>query len=159
MLLFANVRKFFAVTPLERSIFLQSVILLPATNLGLKVLGLKGFQTILDRASHSQKDHSVTDNVLGDARIIARMVQAASRHGIFTGQCLQQSLVLWWVLRRHGLESSLRIGMQKEQDSIKGHAWVELGGAVLNDTEDVGKRFKTLLSWNASEPFHTECES
>jgi hypothetical protein len=35
----------------------------------------------------------------------------------------------------------LRIGIRKHGDRLEAHAWVELHGAVLNDTRNVGERF------------------
>jgi hypothetical protein len=45
------------------------------------------------------------------------------------------------LLRRRGIAGDLRIGVRKEAGRFEAHAWVELGGRVLNDNEDVGERF------------------
>ncbi len=56
------------------------------------------------------------------------------------GQILAQTRV-WWLLRRQGVASELRIGVRKEQGRFEAHAWVEREGVALNDGSDVNVRF------------------
>jgi hypothetical protein len=55
--------------------------------------------------------------------------------------CLDRSVLLWFALRLHGIDSDIRIGVSPSGDTIDGHAWVELDGKVLNDDEDVAQHF------------------
>lgn len=66
----------------------------------------------------------------------------AGRHGPYRAKCLPQSLTLWWLLRRQGIESQLRFGARKNARRMEAHAWVEFEGTPLNDSADVGERFK-----------------
>lgn len=59
---------------------------------------------------------------------------SANRSPIHTN-CLQRSLTLWSLLRRKGIESELRIGVDKQSGALKAHAWLEKDGVVLNDTK------------------------
>jgi len=43
-------------------------------------------------------------------------------------------LALWWLLRRHGVSAELRLGARKQSNRFEAHAWVELDGAILNDS-------------------------
>ena len=58
-----------------------------------------------------------------------------------TPSCLDRSVFLWFVLRLHGIDGDLRIGIAPNDDTIEGHAWVELDGDVLNDADDIAKHF------------------
>ena len=58
---------------------------------------------------------------------------AAARNFFVDTNCLEQSLVLWWLLRRRGIAAELRIGARKEFERFEAHAWVEVDSAVLND--------------------------
>jgi hypothetical protein len=49
--------------------------------------------------------------------------------------CLEQSLALTWLLRRRGVPAELRIGVQPRP--FYAHAWVEVGGAPLNEPADL----------------------
>ena len=50
-------------------------------------------------------------------------------------------MTLWWLLRRDGVEGELHIGARKEGTEFKAHAWVELGGEVLNDSAEVHNHY------------------
>lgn len=87
---------------------------------------------------------------LPEARRLARLVDGAARLGPANANCLERSLVLWWLLRRRGLSSELRIGVRRRPGSPSGagtldfHAWIEHDGAVVNDASDVRARFATF---------------
>ncbi|HEV2299762.1 MAG TPA: lasso peptide biosynthesis B2 protein [Candidatus Acidoferrales bacterium] len=78
---------------------------------------------------------------INEARAEARMIEAASRHGIARGNCLSRSVALWWLLRRKGINAELRIGARRAGEGLEAHAWVELGGTILNDEDDVRESF------------------
>lgn len=66
------------------------------------------------------------------ARAVERRVSAAARHLPLATNCLDQSMTLWWMLRRRGVAGKLRIGARKGTARFEAHAWVELGDAVLD---------------------------
>jgi hypothetical protein len=45
------------------------------------------------------------------------------------------------LLGRHGIETDLRIGVRRALGQFEAHAWVELDGIALNDSNDVGQRY------------------
>lgn len=49
--------------------------------------------------------------------------------------CLEQSLTLFFLLRRRGVPAELRMGVQPRP--FLAHAWVEVGGRPLNEREDL----------------------
>lgn len=65
------------------------------------------------------------------------MVAAAAKEGIVRGKCLEQSIVLWWLLLRKRLPAELRIGVRQSDAGLEAHAWVEVQGNIVNDSEDV----------------------
>ena len=44
---------------------------------------------------------------------LARLVGAAATHGPYRGNCLKQSLVLWWLLRLGKIESDFASGSER----------------------------------------------
>ncbi len=54
--------------------------------------------------------------------------------------CVAESLLLEAMLRRSGEQPHLRIGVDPTNPS-SAHAWVEVDGAVINDTDDVAQRW------------------
>lgn len=127
----------------ERRLLIQALFLLPLTALILRLLGFRHWQSslaslvpIADPQAGSQLESAVQR-----AHVTARMVRAAAWHGPYRAKCLQQALVLWWLLRRQGIHNELRIGVRKEGNRLEAHAWVEVLGTPVNDSDDVGQRF------------------
>jgi hypothetical protein len=78
---------------------------------------------------------------LSEIRRVVQMVKLAVKYSPPWASCLRKSLVLWYLLRRKGIESELRIGSRRNEGKFEGHAWIEYQGMVLNDTPDVRERF------------------
>jgi hypothetical protein len=129
-------KKFWRLSGYERGVALQAAGGLLATWLGLRLTGFRRWKSALAHLAPSanttarQQDASQTES----AEVIARMAAAAARNVFFGTNCLEQSLVLWWLLRRRGISAELRIGARKEFQRFEAHAWVEVDSAVLNDT-------------------------
>lgn len=137
-------RRFIGLSARERLLLSQSLVLLPFAALALSVMGLGRYQRLLERFSRGSKA-----GVGGDGRGLrdrvrktARLVEAAGRYGPYRAKCLPKSLTLWWLLRRQGIESQVRFGARKNARRMEAHAWVEFEGTPLNDSTDVGERFK-----------------
>lgn len=56
--------------------------------------------------------------------------------------CLQRSTVATWMLRRRGIAAELVIGFRPVP--VESHAWVEVGGRVVNDRPQYQKFFRVL---------------
>jgi hypothetical protein len=69
------------------------------------------------------------------------MSAAAARNLFFSTNCLEKSLVLWWLLRRRGIAAELRIGARKELGRFEAHAWVEMDSQVMNDAGEEHRHF------------------
>jgi hypothetical protein len=124
----------------ERSLLLQALILLPLVTLSLKLWGMRRTQSLL--AKLPQQTRSVPSAVLlPKVEKTARMVRISARYSVLWTNCLKKSLVLWFLLRRQGIESELRIGVRRDQGEFQAHAWVEYEGIVLNDTQNVRQKF------------------
>lgn len=62
-----------------------------------------------------------------------RRMNAASRvlrHWPFGDTCLRQALVCGWLLR--GLRPALQLGVAKVDGEVQAHAWLVVGGAVVD---------------------------
>src|SRR5215207_3245012 len=109
-------RKLWRLSGSELLLLVQSGFALPAVAALIRIKGLRNCQASLARltrvASHSDAEAFGPDEQR--ARAVARMVRAAAARGPFKANCLQQSVTLWWLLRRRGLESEIRIGTRKE---------------------------------------------
>lgn len=169
-------RSFWRLDGDDRWLLLHSFLLLGFVAISLKFWGFKRTQAALAKLLEKKKPGfynnvgnnseiwekkkkpGFCDNVGGEAEIwekkpgfykiikTTRMVQLAARYCQPWANCLKKSLVLWGLLRRQGIESELRIGVQKEEENFAAHAWVEYEGFVLNDRQNVRDRFSMFDS-------------
>jgi len=130
-------------SPFELWVLLQALFLLPLVVLGLRLKGFKSVQSTLANQLPAG-GVSIQNNTLSQAHIIARMVKAASVHGLYSATCLPQSLLLSWFLKRRGITADLCFGVNKTETQLEAHAWVEVDGIPVNDTQDVRERYAPL---------------
>jgi hypothetical protein len=53
-------------------------------------------------------------------------------------------MLVWWILRARGFDSTVCFGVRTEDGHLEAHAWVEHEGNVIDDTEDVRVRYRPL---------------
>ncbi len=123
----------------DRRLVLHLVALLPSVAAAIRIFGLRRVCRFFSRHPVIGEGTGVPD--AQRAREAGRLVNAAAFRIPGRPNCLTRSVALWWILRRRGIESALRIGVRTAAGHLEAHAWVELGGLVLNDDPDVGERF------------------
>jgi Transglutaminase-like superfamily len=73
---------------------------------------------------------------------VCRAVEEACIWYFKRAYCLQRSTVATWMLRRRGVAAELVIGFRPAP--VDSHAWVEVGGQVVNDRPQYQKFFRVL---------------
>jgi len=142
-------RKLQQLSASERRLLIQALVLLPLTFCGVYVLGVSRWHRFLAQLASFGNTPNRT-LVIADvetamqAQAIARMVKIAAEKGIYEARCLQQTLVLWCLLRRNQIESEIRFGARKKEKELQAHAWVEVSGVALNEDSDVCLHFSPL---------------
>ncbi len=63
-----------------------------------------------------------------------RAVRRAKRLWPTEVVCLQTALVLHEVLAHRGIATAVRLGVRMSEGDVAAHAWLEVGGWVLDDT-------------------------
>lgn len=127
----------------ERRAFLDFVWLIPAMRAGLRLAGFKRWYRWLDQ--RLRRGGAPPDAPERIARALGAL-QRARRYAPYRGNCLSQSLALWWRLGRAGVIVELCLGAQVVDGAFLAHAWVEHEGRILNDMPDVRARFAPLSS-------------
>ena len=130
----------------EWSLLLLSVFMLPLIAMLVRFSGYNRTKALLNKCISTRSGHDNLQQAGSDqAYSIARMVSVASRYGPWRANCLKQSLLLWWLLARRGLESEIRFGVWKEADEdFEAHAWVEFNGFNLCDSDILQQKFRRL---------------
>ena len=120
-----------------------AVVGLPVSALGVRLFGLRRWMGFVERAMTRPGSPRAAED-LKQATATGRVVAIASRHAPYRGNCLSRSLTLWWLLLGQGIRSDLRIGVTRPPGQFSAHAWIEYQGIVLNDRQDVGRRYSTF---------------
>ena len=128
-------QRFRALDPKAQKFFGRAVILLPWVMVSLRLRGFKKTQARLqERLPPAPQVASGADHEM--VQTICRMVKAAGHYGIARPNCLEESLVLWYLLQRERAAAALRIGVRKSSGEFEAHAWVEYHGAALNQGDE-----------------------
>lgn len=125
-----------------------------ATRVGLRVLGFRRWEKVLGRLTLAGERRGggavAMDAEMDRARRLARLQASAERHLFFRPSCLEHSLVMRWMLARHGVAANLRFGGRKEESRFEAHAWVEVGGVALDELKGEQGNFVPFDAANAS---------
>jgi hypothetical protein len=129
--------KFWRLNAQSRVAVFEAVAALAATWVGIRVVGFPLWKSTLlwltsgARGRWSTAKTSLTSPV----RSLMRIEGAAARHLFFRPNCLEQSLTLWWLLQRRRIAAELRFGARKQEGRFEAHAWVEVDGVRVSETE------------------------
>lgn len=134
-------RKLRRLPGVERWLLFQAIILIFAVSLAQRWTSVRRLHAVLLRLSKTGRSATSVRRQSFAADDVARLVRIAAHRGIPGSTCLPQALVLWTLLRRHGFDAAIHFGVRKNAGALEAHAWVEIEGRVLNDTDDVGERF------------------
>jgi hypothetical protein len=136
-------RGFWRLSAGSRGVALQAAAALAATRVGLRLAGFQRWKSVLVWLTPRDVNPTASQATaqIETARDIARIQDAVSRHLIFHASCLEQSLVLCWLLGRRGIPAELRIGARKDAGRFEAHAWVEVGSVILNDSGEAHLHF------------------
>jgi hypothetical protein len=137
---------FWSLSPAERWLAVQALGLLSFTKFALHFLSVPNLQFVLAASLKGIKSgrQRFGDAPLQAAWNHARIVAMAARNLPFSVTCLPKSIVLWYLLKRSGVDSELQIGMRQEAGKLAAHAWVECLGQVVGDPSDVREQFATF---------------
>ncbi len=127
-------------TPRQRRILIRALVALPPVAVGLRLAGWARLRLAMARLSPRKAARAGFDTA-SYARDAAYVTNLLGGQRPLSATCLRRSAVLWWLLRREGLDAQVVLGARKEGGRFEAHAWVEAGGAVLNDRPDVRQHY------------------
>jgi hypothetical protein len=136
-------RRFLRLPPDQRATVLRAAVLFLLTQAGLRVMGFQRWKELIERLFVPDRPYKHLEPAaqFDTAKRIVRAVRSVELHGPVTSNCLVRSMVLWFLLRRAGIDGELHIGARKKGSQLQAHAWVELGGQVLNDSIEVHQHY------------------
>jgi len=136
-------RRFLERPPEDRALILRAALILPLTEIGLRLFGFRHWKRMIEKFFlPAHLPQSLPADLQRETALRAvRAVRSVELHGPANPNCLERSLTLWWLLRRNGVDGELHIGARKQGARFEAHAWVELGGQVLNDGAEVHQHY------------------
>jgi hypothetical protein len=122
--------------------FRRAATLLPWLRWSLRLRGYgKTFASLQKRVPPPAKETEIRPGEQEKVQAACRMVIAALRYSFLQYTCLEESLTLWYLLRKQGIAVCLRIGVRKENEKFEAHAWVEHRGEALNQDEETHRHY------------------
>jgi len=105
------------------------------------VLRLRGFDSLIRKVESSRtREPRSTDPEI--SRQVCAIVNRAQVYYPRKAMCLQHSAVITCLLRRRGVSAQMVLAAQEFPP--KAHAWVEVAGVVVNDSQQVKTRYREL---------------
>ena len=95
---------------------------------------------------NSATNSSDTDR---DLSHLVWLLDAAANNHPTKPTCLRRSLTLKKMLERRNTITTLRIGVNKDSQEVKAHAWIEYNGHAVNDASDIIAHYSPLPTLNA----------
>ena len=130
-----RIRGWLALGGAQRVRLIAMVLALPLIEAALRLFDYQQTQRWLERHSRHAGSRRASPSDLSAAQDLANLASIAGRHGVIKATCLRQSLLLYWLLRRRGLDPQLKLGVRKQDGIFDAHAWVELEGVALAQTD------------------------
>jgi len=121
----------------------EAALLLPLTTAGLYLLGFRRVHSAMDRLARLRRRMPPRDPSR-HANRATHLIRYLGRNGPVRGNCLSRSLVLWYLLRRAGVQGELRVGVSTQEGPFAAHAWVEYEGRPLNAGHQVGDHYSAF---------------
>lgn len=134
-------------TPLSHgapSTAIRCTVLIVGVKLALETLGFARTLRWIRRMSPLESGESAPHSAAALERGQRTAFVVARAAALYPGRalCLEQSLVLYLLLRRAAIDARLRLGVQSHP--FLAHSWVELDGRPLNDFPEHLSRFLVL---------------
>ena len=130
----------------ERRLLVRSFVMVPASVASLRLAGYDRTRRAVGWINGDGRRRTSPTGAALDRQVSStvEVVRIASRRVAKESTCLAQSIALWALLRRQGIDSEIAFGVKRSDLPLDAHAWVEREGAPLNETPEVVATFVRL---------------
>ena len=102
------------------------------------------YERLHELASSNPDVMIVASSSLDSAERLYRLVGMASNLHFLPMTCLVKATTLCWMLSIRGIPAQLRIGANKDASGIRAHAWVEIQGRIIGESQGITESFRVL---------------
>ena len=124
-----------ALPPGERALMARLLVALPLVSLALRVFDYRRTRRLVEWLSRHPRPRPAAAGDIRSADRLAQLAATAGHRGLLQATCLRQALLVYGMLRRKGLQPELKLGVRREGDAFLAHAWVELAGNRLAQSD------------------------
>lgn len=140
-----NPLAFFRISSLERRLFFEAFFWLLIASV-VRWLPLSSYKKWLGKPDSETPVESLTND--GLVRMIQRAIHRAVKYTPWPTLCLVQAMTAKKMLRSHQLLSTIYLGIRKQDNKLKAHAWVRCGTIIV--TGKKGMELYTVVGRFAS---------
>lgn len=109
-------------------------------------------QRILGMMTPREKAQAQNTSHASVKRIVSLGLLLLNRNRLFLkNSCLKRSLLLYYFLRKDGVNVQIYFGIKKLDDRLSGHSWLTQDGNLLADREQHRRAFTEVLSFPAAK--------
>lgn len=130
-----------ALTTPDRRMLLLLAVLQPLISASLRISGYANTKRRLQSLSYNPRPRTADTADLAQAGQLAHLAAVAGRRGPIRTTCLRQALAIYFLLRRKGLAPVIKLGVARGVTPPDMHAWVELEGLPLDQSNIVYASF------------------
>ncbi len=125
----------------QRRILIGCSLGATAMHAGLALLGYARVRRIVEACSRHRAPGPATPSDVASAKELAWLAALAARQAVGEAACLRRSLLVYGLLRRRGLLPVLQLGIGPHVATFRAHAWIELEGTPLLDSDAMFRPF------------------
>ena len=103
--------------------------------IALQVGDFKSIRNWAARVRETKPLSAEQTNTLVDQTV--QLVETIAGRHLTKITCLPRALTITRLLGRRGIRTDLKMGLRREADIVKGHAWVEYNQRPINDADDI----------------------
>lgn len=146
--LFSKLSKFLRLSWADRWLMLEALTWLGLARLAVLTLP---FRWIAPHMGQTQAVSPTDDATVDPDRLrrVALAIRRVSRHTPWDSNCLAQAIAAKRMLHRRHINSTLYLGLAKDDDQLEAHAWLRSGPFIL--TGGRGSRCYTVVATFSEE--------
>lgn len=125
----------------QRRILIGCSLGVAAVHAGLALLGYARTRRIVKSCSRRRASRRATPFDVASAKELVWLAALAARQAVGEAACLRRSLLVYGLLRHRGLRPELQLGIGPQGAAFQAHAWVDLEGVPLLDSDAMFRPF------------------
>ena len=81
----------------------------------------------------------LSDEEMKTVKVVSYAIHLASRYTFWESECLVKAMTGMKMLERRGIESTIYLGVAKDEKGLSAHAWLRSGGFYVSGSEGMEK--------------------